>query len=59
MPAQAPAMIVLRPGDKVLVTLVEDPTQKEADGLAATLRGSFPGVDFVVIGGVAGICVQS
>lgn len=54
-----PALIVLRPGDKVLVTLVEDPTQKDADELANTLRASFPGVAFTVIGGVAGIAVQS
>jgi hypothetical protein len=54
-----PALIVLRPGDRVLLALVEDPTPEDAKTIAATLRGSFPGVDFTVIGGIAGLCVQT
>ncbi|MDH2424750.1 hypothetical protein [Sphaerisporangium sp. TRM90804] len=54
-----PALLVLRPGDKVLVTLVEDPGQADADRLATVLSESFPGVSFTVIGGISGICVQS
>ncbi len=56
---QAPALIVLRPGDKVLIALVNDSSDAEAKDLANTLRTSFPGVSFTVAGGIAGICVQS
>ncbi|GGK61336.1 hypothetical protein Sme01_03030 [Sphaerisporangium melleum] len=58
-PSEPPVLIVLRPGDKVLVALVEDPGEAEAKDLANTLQASFPGVSFTVAGGVAGICVQS
>lgn len=54
-----PAMIVLRPGDKVLVALASEPTADEAAAMARTLRKSFPRVDFVIVGGVAGIAVQT
>ncbi len=54
-----PALIVLRPGDKVLVALVDDPGEAEAKDLANSLRASFPGVSFTVAGGIAGICVQT
>lgn len=54
-----PAMVVLRPGDQVLVTLVEDPDEDVAQAMAHTLHQSFPGVEFVLMGGVAGIAVQA
>jgi hypothetical protein len=52
-------MIVLRPGDKVLVALVEDPSPEDAHQLAASLRKSFPRVEFVLVGGIAGLAVQA
>lgn len=54
-----PAMIALRPGDKVLVALTEEPTDQQAADLARTLRRAFPGVDFVIVGGVAAVAVQT
>lgn len=54
-----PAMVVLRPGDKVLVTLVEDPEPEQVKQVTNHLRENFPGVEFVVMSGVAGIAVQS
>lgn len=55
---QAPTMILLRPGDRVMVVLVEDPPEEEALGYAEALQDAFPGVEFVVVGGVTGIAVQ-
>lgn len=54
-----PAMVVLRPGDTVLVTLTGDPEPEEIKTATEQLRTSFPGVEFVVMSGVAGIAVQS
>lgn len=59
MSPDQPTFVVLRPGDRVLVTLMVDPDQDEASMWAAQLSQSFPGVDFVVMGGVAGLAVQS
>lgn len=55
----SPPMVVLRPGDRVLVTLADDPEVALIQEIAAGLRQSFPGVEFVVISGVASICVQA
>lgn len=52
-----PAMVVLRPGDKVLVSLVDDPEAEVANEYAASLHEAFPGVEFVILGGAAGIAV--
>lgn len=54
----SPPMVVLRPGDRVLVTLTEDPGAEECQHVAAELRKAFPGVDVTVLAGVASICVQ-
>jgi hypothetical protein len=53
-----PPLLVLRPGDQVLVTLSEDLSSEEAQDLAAKLRASFPGVEFTVMTGVASVLVQ-
>lgn len=52
-----PATVVLRPGDKVLVCLVDDPPAEEAQAWARSLHMAFKGVEFVIAGGVAGIAV--
>jgi len=53
----APAMLVLRPGDKVLVCLHDDPSPEEAQEWARQLHGAFKGVEFTIAGGVAGLAV--
>ncbi|MEV8637781.1 hypothetical protein AB0395_39655 [Streptosporangium sp. NPDC051023] len=55
----APALIVLRPGDKVLATFAQELSDEETQAIASTLRRSFPGVTFTVMSGVTTICVQS
>lgn len=52
-----PAMLVLRPGDEVLVTLAEDPDPDTATNTALALRKHFPGVDFLIATGITGIVV--
>jgi protein involved in polysaccharide export with SLBB domain len=54
----SPPMVLLRPGDRVLVTVAEDMEPVEAQDMAATLRDAFPGVDFTVLAGVASIAVM-
>lgn len=51
-------LLVLRPGDNVLVSLTEDLDGEQIQDMAAKLRKSFPGVDFTIMTGVAGILVQ-
>jgi predicted GTPase len=51
-------MVVLRPGDRVLVTFVDEPPQETTNEIAASLRKTFPGVDFTVLTGVASIAVS-
>lgn len=53
-----PAMVVLRPGDNVLVTLADD-NPDECSTVLAALRSSFPGVDFTLLSGVTGIAVAA
>jgi hypothetical protein len=57
--AQVPPMVVLRPGDKVLLALTEDIPAEEVQAFTAQLRRSFPTVSFTVVGGVAGVAVQA
>jgi hypothetical protein len=52
-------MVVLRPGDKVLVTLTDEPQPDDLKQASADLKAAFPGVEFVLMTGVAGIAVQS
>lgn len=53
-----PAMLVLRPGDKVLVTLADDaPPPDTTTAVADALRRHFPGVDFLIVTGITGIAV--
>lgn len=54
-----PALIVLRPGDRVLVTLAEDPGPEACKQIIAELRRSFRGCEFTVLAGVSGIAVQA
>lgn len=56
---QAPTMILLRPGDRVMVVLTQDPGEDEALGYSESLHESFPGVEFIIVGGVTGIAVQA
>jgi hypothetical protein len=51
-------MVVLRPGDRVLIALTEDGTSEELQQFTGALRRSFPKVSFTVIGGIAGMAVQ-
>lgn len=53
------AMIALRPGDKVLVTLNYQPSAQQVHDFAAQLRERFPGIEFSVIAGVQSIAVQA
>lgn len=57
--SQQPAMIVLQPGNKVLVALREDPEPELAQEFARTLHQSFPGCEFVIMGGVEALAVQA
>jgi hypothetical protein len=56
-PGTTPPMVVLRPGDRVLVTLAGESDPEEIQETTAILRDAFPGVEFVVMDGVAGILV--
>lgn len=53
-----PALIVLRPGDKVLVTLADEVDDDTAKTVLATLRRSFRGCDFTILAGVTAVAVQ-
>ena len=53
-----PALIVLRPGDKVLVALADDATPHECKEILATLRRSFRGCDFTILTGVTAVAVE-
>ena len=53
----SPPMVVLRPGDRVLVTLAGESDPEEVQEITATLQDAFPGVEFVVMDGVASILV--
>ncbi|MGI5274857.1 hypothetical protein ACQEUU_37390 [Nonomuraea sp. CA-218870] len=53
-----PAMIVLRPGDKVLVALTEDPDADACKAMLTELRRAFRGCDFTILTGVSAVAVQ-
>lgn len=55
----SPPMVVLRPGDRVLITFTDEPEQEATNVIAASLRRTFPGVDFTVLTGVASIAVAA
>lgn len=57
MDTQAPAVVVLRTGDRVLIALTEDPPVEDVHEYLVGLAGAFPGVQFVVMGGVAGMAI--
>ncbi|WP_329521162.1 hypothetical protein [Spirillospora sp. NBC_01491] len=59
MAGTSPPMVVLRPGDRVLIALTEDAPPEELQEFTAQLRRSFPTVSFTVIGGIAGLGVQA
>jgi hypothetical protein len=54
-----PPLLVLRPGDNVLLTLTEDLNSEEIQDMAGKLRESFTGVEFTIVTGVASILVQA
>jgi hypothetical protein len=54
----ATPLVMLRPGDNVLVSLTDDLDSEEVQDFVTKLRESFPGVEFTVVTGVAGILVQ-
>lgn len=56
-PGTSPPMVVLRPGDRVLVTLAPGMNPEDVEETAIALRESFPGVEFVVMDGVTSILV--
>lgn len=51
-------MVLLRSGDRVLLTLTGDPDPGEAESLAEALHAIYPGVQFVVVGGVRHLVVS-
>jgi hypothetical protein len=54
-----PPMIVLRPGDRVLLAVADEPSDDARKAMLAGLRDSFPGVEFVIATGIAGVLVQA
>lgn len=55
---QQPALVVLRPGDKVLLALTEDPGEDACKQILAELRRSFRGCDFTLLSGVTALAVE-
>lgn len=58
-PEFQPVFIVLKPGDRVLITMKDDPDPDDAQQYMATLNRRFPGVEFVLFGNVTGVMVQA
>lgn len=56
-PGTSLPLVVLRPGDRVLVALAGESGPEIVQGITVTLREAFPGVEFVVMDGVASILV--
>lgn len=50
-------MVVLRPGDRVLVALASETDPEQITAMAVALRESFPGVEFTVMDGIQSIMV--
>ncbi|HEY9370059.1 hypothetical protein [Streptomyces sp.] len=53
-----PALIVLRPGDKVLIALSDEPDEDTCKAILADLRRTFRGCDFTILAGVSAVAVQ-
>lgn len=49
---------VIKPGDRVLVTVSHSLSNADASGMTEQLMKAFPGVDFAVLTGVSGIAVD-
>lgn len=49
---------VIRPGDKVLITLPKDTTMDQALQVQSRLQTRFPDTTFTVLVGVTGLAVQ-
>lgn len=58
LPTNEPAVVVLRRGDRVLLAMREDPDPEDAQVYLKALTDAFPGVEFVVLGNVAGVLIQ-
>lgn len=58
LPLNQPVLVVLRPGDQVLLALHGDPPDDVAQEWSRLLHESFRGVSFTLVGGVAGLAVQ-
>lgn len=54
---QNPAVVVLRKGDRVLIAMAEDPSPDDAVEYMRGLSRSFPGVEFALLGNVAGLAI--
>lgn len=50
---------VLRPGDKVLLTVSDEPDDEACVTVMSELRKAFPGVEFFLVCGVSGVVVQT
>lgn len=55
--ATDPAIVCLRPGDRVLLALREEPTPEQGQEWIAALSQDFPGVTFTLVGGTAGLAI--
>lgn len=55
---QQPALIVLRPGDRVLVALAGDVDEDDLKAILTDLRKSFRGCDFTILTGVTSLAVE-
>lgn len=53
-----PALIVLRPGDRVLVTFADDLPENDMKAILADLRRSFRGCDFTILTGVTAVAIE-
>lgn len=59
MNQREPAVVVLRPGDRVLLALREEPDPEQAQAYLQALHEDFPGVSFTVVGGAAGLALYA
>jgi hypothetical protein len=49
---------ILNPGDRVLVVVGRDLTQRQSDNMSQRLADWFPGVDFAFLSGVEDVVVK-
>lgn len=52
-------VLVLRPGDKVLIPFSQHLTAQDAHEIQEKLGERFPGVEFTLVDGVAGGCAHA